>query len=247
LCAHALRTGDRTTDCALQSAKSSCRSTCWQHVISRCYDSLKRSSGEWKEACTFSSGAWSGAPALHLRAQCTYQEKSEHEHRRTRHKRRALSTGQRTETRTTARPTNKQHTNDWSSAFFRQFRRFAPILEPSLHGARGLTSFIHHASDALRALCSQMGTTYLIQLRPRDHWVRAAHTNFELIESRARHCSSRSVLRDAFQADELGLRISSSPPPWSCHNRKQLRSGLMGPWAISKIEVSLEYCGQSPR
>ena len=160
---------------------------------------------------------------------------------------RSLSANQRTETRTTARPTNKQHTNDWSSAFFRQFRRFAPILEPSLHGARGLTSFIHHASDALRALCSQMGTTYLIQLRPRDHWVRAAHTNFELIESRARHCSSRSVLRDAFQADELGLRISSSPPPWSCHNRKQLRSGLMGPWAISKIEVSLEYCGQSPR
>ena len=91
MCANALRTGDRTTDCALQSAKSSCRSTCWQHVISRCYDSLKRSSGEWKEACTFSSGAWSGAPALHLRAQCTYQEKSEHEHRRTRHKRRALS------------------------------------------------------------------------------------------------------------------------------------------------------------
>ena len=161
MCANALRTGDRTTDFALQSAKSSCRSTCWQHVISRCYDSLKRSSGEWKEACTFSSGAWSGAPALHLRAQCTYQEKSEHEHRRTRHKRRALSTGQRTETRTTARPTNKQHTNDWSSAFFRQFRRFAPILEPSLHGARGLTSFIHHASDALRALCSQMGTTTL--------------------------------------------------------------------------------------
>ena len=142
---------------------------------------------------------------------------------------------------------NKQHANDWFSALFRQFRRFAPILEPSLHGARGLTSFIHHTSDALRTLCSQMGTTYLIQLRPRDHWVRAAHTNFELIESRARHCSSRSVLRDAFQADELGLRISSSPPPWSCHNRKQLRSGLMGPWAISKIEVSLEYCGQSPR
>ena len=145
-----------------------------------------------------------------------------------------------TKTRTTARPTNKQHTNDWFSALFRQFRRFAPILEPSLHGARGLTSFIHHASGALRALCPQVGTTFLIQLRPRDHWVRAAHTNFELIESRARHCSSRSVLRDAFQADELGLRISSSPPPWSCHNRKQLRSGLMGPWAISKIEVWLE-------
>ena len=127
--------------------------------VSHCYDSLKRSSGEWMEACTFPSGVWSGAPALHLRAQCTYQEKLEHEHRRTRHKRRALSTGQRTETRTTARPTNKQHTNDWSSAFFRQFRRFAPILEPSLHGARGLTSFIHHTSDALRTLCSQMGTT----------------------------------------------------------------------------------------
>jgi len=153
LCARA--TEPKVALCKAQN----CPVTCWQHVISRCYDSLKRSSGEWKEACTFSSGAWSGAPALHLRAQCTYQEKSEHEHRRTRHKRRALSTGQRTETRTTARPTNKQHTNDWSSAFFRQFRRFAPILEPSLHGARGLTSFIHHASDALRALCSQMGTT----------------------------------------------------------------------------------------
>ena len=156
---------------------------------------------------------WSGAPALHLRAQCTYQEKSEHEHRRTRHRRRALSTGQRTETRTTARPTNKQHTNDWSSAFFRQFRRFAPILEPSLHGARGLTSFIHHASGALRALCPQVGTTFLIQLRPRDHWVRAAHTNFGLGESRARHCLSHSVIRDTARKASRGNKSAPAFPP----------------------------------
>ena len=39
-------------------------------MISRCYDSLKRSSGEWKEAYTFPSGVWRVAPKCGASMMC---------------------------------------------------------------------------------------------------------------------------------------------------------------------------------
>ena len=70
------------------------------------------------------------------------------------------------------------------------------IRTPSPRRARAPISFILRGTSSGSA-SQKGGTTFLIQLRPRRRWVRAAHANLELGDSRARHCLSHSVIRDA--------------------------------------------------